>query len=76
MPRVLKQTYTKYSVFGCSWKGNLTKRDGKAVWCGHLHDSAEDAGECHARMLCDRPGRCQQYRVSELVVEVREKKGG
>ena len=54
-------------VVGCSWKGNITKRDGKMVDCGHKHSTWDEALPCLARMRKERPGKCQNYRIMKIV---------
>jgi hypothetical protein len=58
---------TAFVVNGCSWRGNLTKRNGKTVLCGHEHDSEEDARKCLLTMKTTRPGKCQDYRVAKII---------
>jgi len=52
---------------GCSWQGNLTKRDGKLVTCGHKHLSHETAKKCLRRMRRSRPGNCQNYITQKVI---------
>lgn len=58
---------TAYIATGCSWKGNITKRDGKPVECVHKHATREEAQPCLERMRKERPGRCQDYRIFKIV---------
>lgn len=55
-----------YIAMGCSWRGNLTKRDGKLVTCGHHHRLRLDAKRCCDQMQKEKPGRCQDYRVFKV----------
>jgi hypothetical protein len=57
-----------FQVTGCSWAGKTTRRDGKAVTCGHKHRSRKTAEPCERRMRETRPGNCQDYRAQEIVV--------
>ena len=57
---------TYYIAAGCSWKGRTTKRDGKIVECGHKHKTREAAIPCQRKMRETKPGKCQDYRVSQI----------
>ena len=61
-----------HEVYGCSWKGRETKRDGKYVRCGHQHSTEDDARPCLERMRTEKPGKCQDYRILQLMVEYRK----
>lgn len=58
---------------GCSHRGNLVKREGKVVTCGHRHKSEGAAGRCVRRMQRERPGGCQDCRAVELEIEIYKK---
>ena len=64
---------TVFRVFGTSWAGRLTKRDGETVQCGHNHKNRGTAAGCLKRMRRERPGKCQDYRIEELILAKREK---
>ncbi len=59
---------TVYISMGCSWKGNLTRRDGKLVTCGHQHMTFLEAEPCRDIMRKEKPGRCQDYRISKIIL--------
>lgn len=61
-----------YAVFGQSWKGRTTKRNGKTVECGHKHKRREAAEKCAKRMRLSRPGKCQDYQVASLVMVIHQ----
>ena len=64
----MKTVYVKtvYIAMGCSWQGNLTRRDGKLVTCGHRHKTSANAERCHNRMRKEKPSKCQSYRVFKI----------
>jgi len=53
---------------GCSWAGNITRRDGKSVSCSHKHKTRAAASRCAKSMRLKRPGNCQDYRAFEIVL--------
>jgi len=59
---------TRYVVMGCSWQGNMTRRDGKLVTCGHQHETFLEAEPCRAKMRKEKPGRCQDYRIARIIL--------
>ncbi len=61
-------TQAWYEVYGLSWKGNITKRDGKSVRCGHKHTTWEEAVPCRQQMEKEKPGKCQQYRIEWICI--------
>ena len=63
----LLKTRKAYIVCGCSWHGNLTKRDKKTVNCGHKHKTWQAASKCISKMRKERPGNCQDYRAFEFI---------
>jgi len=58
-----------FEAIGTSWTGNVTKRDGKLIGCGHKHRTKSAAERCVRRMEREQPGNCQQYKVGELRME-------
>lgn len=56
-----------WEVQGCSWKGNIVKRDGKPVRCGHRHKTERDCEKCIKKMRAERPGHCQNYRSFHII---------
>jgi hypothetical protein len=56
-----------WEVVGCSWAGKTTKRNGKAVTCGHRHKTQSATKPCVAKMRKSKPGNCQDYRAVEVV---------
>lgn len=62
------KTRTYWQVMGCSRKQhNITRRNGKAVSCGHKHRHESACAPCLANMLRNRSGNCQYYRAVKLV---------
>lgn len=60
------KTKVFFEVFGCSRRGNVTKREGKTVLCGHEHRTQQGAYRCCILLLKSRPGGCQHYKVREV----------
>ena len=68
MPMAANDEYlgSHWEASGCSWAGRTTKRDGKAVRCGHKHRTAAAAEKCVKKMRKERPGNCQNYRTMQI----------
>lgn len=59
-------THSYYVVQGVSWRGNVTKRDGRSIACGHKHESPSQCRNCLVRLRTERPGNCQDYRIARI----------
>jgi hypothetical protein len=63
-----------WHVSGCSRrKGRTTLRDGKAVTCGHQHQTEEECQPCVKKMRQEKPGNCQDYRPAQMTMMVMKK---
>lgn len=65
----------RFVVQGCSWKGRMTRRDGKVVDCGHKHKTHAAAEPCRRRMKKTKPGDCQDYRIAKLEIHYHRRTG-
>jgi hypothetical protein len=60
------KSFDYWEVQGVSWWGNVTKRNGKRITCGHKHNSFENCAKCVKKMKAERPGKCQTYRATNV----------
>lgn len=61
---VKAKTFEYWQVQGMSWRGKVTKRDGKRITCGHEHKSRDNCKKCEKKMRKERPGNCQCYNAT------------